>query len=172
MKRYFVNIKFLSLLILFAVLLGCTASDDSEANSREIEAEEFRPFTIASFEGKAIDTAKMRGEVIVVNFWASWCGPCKMEAKDLEAIYIKYRSKGVSFVGVAIDDTLENARGFIERYQVTYPNAFDSDNRLAAEYEIFAVPTTYVIDREGWNTFTHRGAISRSQLENAIKRVL
>lgn len=172
MKRDLVNIKFFSLLIFFAVLFGCSASDDSVTKVREVEALEFKPFTIASFDGETIDLAGMKGEVVVVNFWASWCGPCKMEAKDLEKVYKKYKGKGVQFVGIAVDDTDKNARAFIERYNVTYPNAIDEDNSLSAEHEIFAVPTTYVLDREGWNTFTHRGAISRSRLENAIKRAL
>ncbi len=175
MKRHLVNIKSFPILILFVVLFaalaGCSKADNKGAKGL-VEADEFKPFTTVSFDGETIDTESMRGEVVVINFWASWCGPCKVEARALEAIYKKYKDEGVNFVGIAIDDTLEGARGFIERYKITYPNAFDTDNRLAAQYEIFAVPTTYVLDREGWNTFTHRGAITKRQLEKAIKRVL
>ena len=176
MKRYLSNIKIFPTLVLFVVIfvvvVGCGSTDDSVAGKGPSDGEEFKPFSIISFDGLTIDVEEFQGSVVVVNFWASWCGPCKMEARDLESIYRKYKGEGVYFVGIAIDDTESAARGFLKRYGITYPNAFDSDNRLATEYEIFAVPTTYVLDREGWNTFTHRGAISRSQLEGAIKRVL
>jgi cytochrome c biogenesis protein CcmG/thiol:disulfide interchange protein DsbE len=144
---------------------------DNKVQMAKAAGEEFKPFSITSFDGNIIDTATMRGEVVVINFWASWCGPCKMEARDLEKVYRKYKGKGVRFVGIAVDDTLENARGFIARYGVTYPNAFDFENRLAAGYSIFAIPTTYVLDKEGLSTFTHRGAISKGRLIDAIERV-
>ena len=176
MKRYLAYTGFIPILILFVVffaaLAGCSGADDKGAHKGPVDAFEFKPFSTVSFDGDTIDIESMRGEVVVINFWASWCGPCKIEAKALEKIYKKYKDKGVRFVGIAIDDTETNARGFIERYKVTYPNAFDSDNSLAAQYEIFAIPTTYVLDREGWNTFTHRGAITGKELEGAVKRVL
>lgn len=176
MKRHLENIKLFPILILvvifFITLPACGGTKENEAKKGPVEALEFKPFSIVSFDGETIDTASMRGEVVVINFWASWCGPCKVEAKELEGVYKKYKDEGVRFVGIAVDDNETSARGFIERYKITYPNAIDADNRLAAQYEIFAIPTTYVLDKEGWLTFTHRGAITRGRLEGAIKNVL
>jgi thiol-disulfide isomerase/thioredoxin len=175
MKKHRSNTRFLPLFILVclfsAVLASCSKDDSGAGDKGPVEAEVFKPFTIYSFEGEPINTESMIGDVVVINFWASWCGPCKMEAADIESVYKKYKKKDVRFVGIAVDDTDVNARKFIERYKLTYPNALDEYNRLAAEYQIFAVPTTFVLDRGGWNSFTHRGAISKKQLERAIKRV-
>lgn len=176
MKRYLVNAGFFPTLILFIVfslsIAGCSGADDNAINVRPVEADEFAPFIVTSFDGKEIDIGSMRGHVVVINFWASWCGPCKTEAKDIEKVYRRYKGKGVKFIGIAVDDTVDNARDFIELHEITYPNAFDVNDQLASEYEVFVVPTTYVLDREGWLTYTHKGAISRGRLENAIDRVL
>lgn len=171
MKRYFANF---SSYVIFVVLisLSISACAENEGEMEGADQEGFLPFKITSFSGSVIDSSKLRGSVVVINFWASWCGPCKMEAEDLEAVYKKYKDKGVSFVGIAIDDTEKNARDFIEHYKVTYPNALDSDNKLAIMYKMFIIPTTYVLDKKGKRVFMHRGPISKRRLEGVIKKVL
>jgi cytochrome c biogenesis protein CcmG, thiol:disulfide interchange protein DsbE len=96
-----------------------------------------------------LDLASLRGKPVVLNFWASWCGPCKGEAKMLEQAWQRYRSKGVVFVGVDYHDVTGDARRFLERHDITYPTVQDGSGMIADRYGVSAVPETYFIDRRG-----------------------
>jgi cytochrome c biogenesis protein CcmG, thiol:disulfide interchange protein DsbE len=93
--------------------------------------------------------ASLRGKPVVLNFWASWCGPCKGEAKLLEQAWQRYRAKGVVFVGVDYHDVTGDARRFLERHDITYPTVQDGSGMIADRYGVSAVPETYFIDRRG-----------------------
>ncbi len=86
---------------------------------------------------------------MVLNFWASWCQPCRYEMPAFEAIWQEYRDQGVVFVGVAVSDFEEDARAFSEEVGVTYPLGLDIEDKVANSYHITAMPTTYFIDRDG-----------------------
>jgi cytochrome c biogenesis protein CcmG/thiol:disulfide interchange protein DsbE len=96
-----------------------------------------------------LDLASLRGKPVVLNFWASWCVPCKGEAKMLESAWQRYRSQGVVFVGVDYHDVTSDARTFLERHGVTYPTVKDGSGKIADRYGVSAVPETYFIDRKG-----------------------
>lgn len=175
MKRNFAYIGYVVIVILLISLpLPACGESDSKSVMENVEAKypKLAPFKITSFEGEVIDLVKLRGHVVVINFWASWCGPCKLEAGELEAIYMAYKDKGVKFAGIAIDDTEANARAFIKRYKVTYPNAIDMDNALSMRYKIFAIPTTYIIDKAGLIRYTRRGAVTRGALAQEIEKLM
>ena len=93
--------------------------------------------------------ASLRGKPVVLNFWASWCEPCKGEAKMLEQAWQRYKSKGVVFVGVDYHDVTGDARRFLERHDITYPTVQDGSGMTADRYGVSAVPETYFIDRRG-----------------------
>ena len=96
-----------------------------------------------------LDLASLRGKPIVLNFWASWCEPCKGEAKMLEQAWQRYKAKGVVFVGVDYHDVTGDARRFLERHDITYPTVQDGSGMIADRYGVSAVPETYFIDRRG-----------------------
>jgi cytochrome c biogenesis protein CcmG/thiol:disulfide interchange protein DsbE len=93
--------------------------------------------------------ASLRGKPVVLNFWASWCVPCKGEAKMLEDAWQRYRSQGVVFVGIDWHDVKSDARRFLDHHGVTYPTVLDGSGSITDRYGVVGVPETYFIDRRG-----------------------
>lgn len=111
-------------------------------------------FTLTTFEGDQISLADLKGKVVVVNFWASWCTPCEQEAADLEAAWRYYQPRGdVIFLGVNWTDTEPEAMGYMNKFDITYPSGPDLGTRIADRYRITGVPETYIIDRNGMLTY-------------------
>jgi cytochrome c biogenesis protein CcmG/thiol:disulfide interchange protein DsbE len=105
-------------------------------------------FTLGLFDGQSFSLAEQRGKPTIVNFWASWCLPCEDEAVALERSARRYADR-VSFVGVAVQDTDGNARAFVRRFGVTYPNGLDASGEIAIDFGMTGVPETYFIDSSG-----------------------
>lgn len=107
-------------------------------------------FTLTTFEGEQIQLLDLRGKVVVINFWASWCTPCEQEAADLEAAWQYYKARGdVIFLGVNWTDTEPEALGYMNKFNITYPSGPDLGTRIADRFRITGVPETYVVDRNG-----------------------
>ena len=113
---------------------------------------EFKPapdFELATFDGGTLRLSDLEGKVVVLNFWASWCPPCRWEMPFFETMWNEYRDRDVVFVGVAMSDTVEDAKGFAEESGVTYPIGLDETAEIVRAYEVFSLPTTFFIDKEG-----------------------
>jgi cytochrome c biogenesis protein CcmG/thiol:disulfide interchange protein DsbE len=106
-------------------------------------------FTLTTYDGETYNTADYAGQVIVVNFWASWCKPCEEEAGELQQAWEMYRDQGVLFVGVAYSDTPSEAQAYLERFNVTYPSGPDLQTRISEAYRMRGVPETYIIGPDG-----------------------
>lgn len=106
-------------------------------------------FTLRTFDGAVYNTADLAGQVVVVNFWASWCTPCEQEAAALEQAYQRFRERGVVFLGVNYVDTEPEARAYLARFGITYPNGPDLGTRIAQAFRIRGVPETYILGRDG-----------------------
>lgn len=112
-----------------------------------------------------------RGKVVVVNFWASWCGPCKTEAPELSTFAWQHRNRGVVVVGVVFNDTLNSATDFARLYGSLYPSIVDPGGAIANSYGVTSPPTTYIIDRHGHIAATLLGATNANQLAAVVARV-
>jgi cytochrome c biogenesis protein CcmG/thiol:disulfide interchange protein DsbE len=107
-------------------------------------------FTLRRLDGRGtLALSSLRGKPVVLNFWASWCVPCKGEAKALEQAWVQYRRQGVVFLGVDYNDVAGDARTFIAAHGVTYPTVMDGPGAVADQYGLTGVPETYFIDRRG-----------------------
>jgi cytochrome c biogenesis protein CcmG/thiol:disulfide interchange protein DsbE len=129
-------------------------------------------FTLTMLDGSQMRLADLKGKVVVINFWASWCGPCRDEAPALQAIWEKYQDKGVVVMGVAYTDTEKGAKAFISEFNQTYPNGLDIGTKISELYSITGVPETFIIDREGKVAAFMMVAISEQSLSARIDQVL
>lgn len=123
-------------------------------------------------EGGAYDLAKDRGKVVVVNFWGSWCAPCRAEADDLENTYKATKDKGVVFLGVNSRDDRDSAIAF-ERTRATYPSIYDQNAKVALQFDVTqaSTPATLILDREGRIAVAIRAATTITQLRPLVEKI-
>ena len=132
---------------------------------------------VPAFELEAIDDTPMSldgpgDQVTVVNFFASWCAPCRQEAVALEQTWRDYQERGVQFYAIAYKDAASKARAFQESFEVSYPYAVDPGNRTSRTYGVTGVPETFVIDREGLLVHHFVGPITQSELSQVLEKAL
>ncbi len=106
-------------------------------------------FALKTFDGQTVKLADLRGKVVVLNFWASWCQPCRDEAVFLQSMWNTYKDRGVVFVGVDYVDSESTARDYIKQYNITYLNGPDLGTEISQKYRIKGVPETYFIGKDG-----------------------
>lgn len=126
-------------------------------------------------DGKTLDLTSFQGKVTVVNFWASWCAPCRAEAPALEQVYSDNKDKGVAFVGVDIKDTRDAAKAFLRTYKSTYPSFFDPQARITLAFRTVnpsAVPTTLILDKQGRVAVQMSGQVSKSKLDPVLAQIM
>ena len=124
--------------------------------------------------GRKIDLASLKGKVVIVDFLASWCGPCKQELPVLEKLYKKYGSQGLVVVGVSVDEELSNLQGLLKQVKVTFPVVHDASKGVAGRYKPPRMPSSYVVDRKGVVRHVHGGFRSEdaAKLEAEVKALL
>ena len=114
-------------------------------------------FALKSSSGDNLRLSEHRGDVVMVNFWATWCGPCRQEMPLLDELYSRYQRVGFSLLGVNIDDNSSKAMNMISELGVSFPVLFDSRKEVSKLYDVDAMPVTVIIDREGTVRYVHQG---------------
>ena len=114
-------------------------------------------FTLKSLSGKNIKLSELTGNVVLLNFWATWCGPCRQEMPLLNAIHKKYEALGFTVLGVNVEEQSDSARSYIKDSPVDFPILLDSSNKVSKLFNVVAMPTTVVIGRDGNMRFLHQG---------------
>ncbi|MGH2740306.1 MAG: TlpA family protein disulfide reductase [Actinomycetota bacterium] len=131
------------------------------------------PFELEALDGnRTISLSDFAGDVVVLNFWASWCGPCRVEAPGLQRVWEAYRDRGVQFLGVDYRDDRFAARAFQDEFGITFPSVFDPAGELAFDYGLFGLPSTFIINREGRIVFHYTGIVTESLLHDSLDEVL
>ncbi len=129
-------------------------------------------FTLTGFDGRTVTLSGLRGQVVIINFWASWCPPCREEAAYLEQTWRKYQGKGVVFIGVDWVDTEKEALAYIDEFDITYVNGPDLGTRIAQAYRIQGVPETFFVDKAGKLRSVQIGPLQAPELDNKIEELL
>ncbi len=129
-------------------------------------------FTLTGFDGRTVTLSQLRGKVVIVNFWASWCPPCREEAAYLEQTWRKYKDRDVIFIGVDYADTEKEARAYIQEFDITYLNGPDLGTRISQAYNIQGVPETFYISKSGKLRGLHVGPLKSPELDNKIEELL
>jgi peroxiredoxin len=114
-------------------------------------------FTLKSASGENLRLSEHRGEVVMINFWASWCGPCRQEMPLLDELYSQYHPLGFTILGVNVEEDSTKARQMLKDNPVTFPVVFDNKSTVSKLYDVVAMPSTVLVDRDGNVRYLHQG---------------
>jgi len=129
-------------------------------------------FTLTTFKGNTISLKSLKGKPVVINFWASWCPPCRFEAPLLEGIWRAYRNRGVVFLGVDLQDREKDALSYIREFNITYPNGPDLTGEISINYGVSGLPVTFFVSRKGEIVRRWVGAVEKEMLVSAIEEIM
>ena len=189
--RAFRRLALLAVSALFVTLAGCSSSDVDqttpgtryefngatpagqviEAPSRAVAP----PFSGELLDGTPFDSADLAGDIAVINFWGSWCAPCRVETPEFQDVYAELRDEGVQFLGVDVKDDRQMASAFMTKVGAEYPSMFDPRGEVAMAFRGFTanvVPSTIVLDAEGRVAGVYTGAVARDDLQSVLSSLL
>ena len=142
---------------LAALLFVALAATPALANKGALDGQEAPDFALKSLDGDNLRLSEYRGEVVMINFWATWCGPCRQEMPLLDELYNRYERVGFQLLGVNIDDDPRRAMEMAEELGISFPVLFDDRKEVSELYRVEAMPVTIILDREGVVRYTHYG---------------
>jgi len=144
---------------------GAGASCDAEGHAPY-------DFVLKNEHNAPIKMSDYRGKVVIVNFWATWCGPCKVEIPDFVKLYAEYKDKGLVIVGISVDDSPEQLQAFMKEFNMTYPVLQMTPDVESAWGPFYGYPTSFIVARDGSICAKHLGPATKEQFEREIKSLL
>ena len=130
-------------------------------------------FTLQSQDGKTVELKKLAGKAVVVNFWATWCGPCRAEIPGMVKVYEKYKGKGLEIVGISLDrGGWDDVKPYLANNKISYPIVVGGQELTDAYGGVRSIPTSFFVDRKGNIVSKHVGALSEEAFEKAVKEIL
>jgi len=151
------------LLSLFAVSAAFSGAPSGKAPN----------FALKAADGNMVELEQLKGKVVVVNFWATWCGPCRKEIPGFIEVYNQYRGKGLEIVGISLDrGGWEVVKPYIEQSKINYPIVVGDGDLAEAYGGIRAIPTTFIVDKDGMIANQHVGYMTKADLEKLVKGLL
>ena len=138
----------------------------------QVEPRAARPFSLTLLSGSQTSLADLRGKVVMIDFWSSWCPPCREEAPTLASVYQQYQARGVVFLGVAIWDSDSEVRKFVQGNGLGYPNGLESRGTIAIDYGVKGIPEKYFVDKNGNIVRKFIGPVTSEQLSKVLDELL
>ena len=166
----FKSCSFVLALLLSSLLLVQGCSEDTTAQKTAMETAP--DFEMALFDGGNFRLSEHRGEVIVINFFASWCVSCGEETPLIEKAAHEYSPQSVMFLAIAVDDTEKKAKAFMQKMGLTIPAGLDKTGKIKDAYGLYGMPTTFFIDKNGKISYSHAGVATAELLKHEINKLL
>jgi len=177
MKQRGVGAKLVLMATAAIFILGCKGNPSNDqtaaAASQVAEADKLPEFTLPDLNGRNVSLRSFEGkQIVVLNLWATWCGPCRHEIPDFNAVYEIYKDRGVEFLGLSVDsDAAEVVPPFLKELPIAYPVLLGSQE-LSFRYGVRGLPTTFIIDKSGRVQRRFVGMINREALERELQKLL
>jgi len=131
-----------------------------------------RDFTLENLAGDKVSLSDYEGKVVLINFWATWCPPCRAEIPDLEAAYRAWEGNGLVVLGLSTDESREQVQAFVDEFGMTYPILLDSEAKIMETYRARGLPMSVLVDRDGVIQVRHIGYLDAEQLNDYLAQVM
>jgi peroxiredoxin len=158
-------------LILAVTVVACSGPGSAVARGIA-EGNLARDFTLETLDGTKVSLSDFEGNVVLVNFWATWCPPCRAEIPGFDAAYQAYKDEGFVVLGINVEESPGRVAPFVEEFQVTYPVLLDEKGKVVQEWRARGLPMSLVIDRDGVIQVRHIGFLSAQKLEEYLEGIL
>ena len=138
------------ILLMLGGLLAASVAVWDATRDRSVNAGDLAPeFSVVTEEGKTLTRSDFGGKVLILNFWASWCAPCREETPSMEQLHQRLKDRGLMLLGVSVDKSADKYKAFLKRYNVTFPTSHDPGKSVSDSYSTYRYPETYIIGRDG-----------------------
>lgn len=172
------NFKFIGIiLLLFLIAISCSSPEltDISQEEKKSQASEPKPaqdFTLKDLNGNEVKLSSLKGKAVIINFWATWCHPCREEIPDLQRGYDENKDKGLIILGVNIKEKESKVSKFAKDYKMTYPILLDIDGTTSDAYRVFGIPMSFFIDRNGLVKDSFIGMLTKEEISKKLAMIL